>query len=423
MSIGRVVFDIRGRCPGGHQGTSRLGGDARVMSHQYRHTSTSNCYFTCLSKNTMHSGHGWFGSRRRGGVPLAGLSRDSIVAAAGVAKNASVLVADIGGTNCRFQLWELDAFYRPAEMTLEQILPTSDYETFDLALAAFLQTDAATRSPPKAAAFACAGPVKNDCCRFTNLKWVVDKEDVEREFGIPCRVLNDFEAIGYGVTSLGSHQILTLHDVPREKRGPLSVLGPGTGLGQAQLFWNDAIGNYTVYPSEGSHATFAPRGWKQRALQAKVEADRGHCSVERVACGSGLVRIYEFLHTDEISHRPIHPPMENPTPASVSKAGLERTDPVASEALDMFLSIVGAEASHMALRGLSTGGVYIAGGILPKVLERVEEGGLLEAFLWKASRFHDKVLKHIPLYVVLEERVGLMGSREQAIQLIQQHEQ
>jgi glucokinase len=115
--------------------------------------------------------------------------------------------------------------------------------------------------------------------------------------------------------------------------------------------------------------------------------------------------------------------MENPTPASVSKAGLERTDPVASEALDIFLSIVGAEASHMALRGLSTGGVYIAGGILPKVLERVEEGGLLEAFLWKASRSHDKVLKHIPLYVVLEERVGLMGSREQAIQLIQQQEQ
>jgi glucokinase len=304
-------------------------------------------------------------------------------------------------------------------MSLEQIYQTSAYDRFDQALDAFLATDAAKSSPPQAAAFACAGPVRKQRCEFTNLGWVVDADEVSKQFNLRSRVLNDFEAVGYGVPALGEHDILVLNNVPAEEKGPKAVLGPGTGLGEAQLFWDDSINNYKVYASEGSHATFAPRGWKQRALQARVEAERGHCSVERVACGSGLVRIYDFLHSDEVSNRPGVTKLTNPTPADVSIAAMSGNDPIATEALDMLLAIVGAEASHMALRSLSSGGVYIAGGILPKVVERVKQGGVLEAFLWKASRFHDKVLKDIPLYVVLEERVGLIGSREQAIQLVQ----
>jgi len=308
-----------------------------------------------------------------------------------------------------------------SNMLLEKILPTRDFARFDQALESFLELEECKQIPPKAAAFACAGPVKDSCCRFTNITWVVDKKEVEQDFGIPCRVLNDFEAIGYGVTQLKGDQILTIHDVPKENKGPIAVLGPGTGLGEAQLFWNDELDDYKVYPSEGSHATFAPRGWKQRALQALVEAERGHCSVERVACGSGLVRIYNFLLTDEQPHKPGYKSLDDPTPASVSQAGLDETDPVAVEALNMFLAIVGAEAGYMALRGLSTGGVYIAGGILPKVVSRATEGGLLDAFLWKESRFHEKVLQYIPLYVVLDEKVGLMGSRQQAIQTLLMH--
>ena len=327
---------------------------------------------------------------------------------------SSVLVADIGGTNCRFQLWSVSTTVQSDKMLIERIYPTEDYERFDQALQAFLDTPEATAAPPAAAAFACAGPVKDNCCKFTNIAWVVDKSEVERDFGLPCRVLNDFEAIGYGVTQLSDDQILKVHDVPRDDRGPIAVLGPGTGLGEAQLFWDDGIGSYRVQASEGSHATFAPRGWKQRALQAKVEAERGHCSVERVACGSGLVRIYDFLVTDEASHRPGVVHMAEPTPASVSQAALDGSDPLAVEALDIFISIVGAEAGHMALRSLATGGVFIAGGVLPKVINRATEGGLLEAFLWKASRFHDKVLKFVPLYVVLDEKVGLLGCRVQA---------
>ena len=340
--------------------------------------------------------------------------------AAKTAASSSVLVADIGGTNCRFQLWELGADLAPGKMAVEQIYQTSAYPHFDLALQAFLATEAALLAPPAAAAFACAGPVRHGRCELTNLGWTVDAAEVTARFGIRARVLNDFEAVGYGVPALARRDLLPLHDVPAEPRGPIAVLGPGTGLGEAQLFWDDALAGYRVHPSEGAHATFAPRGWKQRALQAAVEAERGHCSVERVACGSGLVRIYQFLHSDEPSNRPASRPMPTPTPAEVSAAALRGDDPAAVEALDLLLAIVGAEASHAALRGLTTGGVYIAGGIFPKVVDRVKAGGVLEAFLWKASRFHDKVLRHVPLYVVLEERVGLLGCRAQAIQLAAQ---
>ena len=374
-------------------------------------------------------------SRSRGATPLsplspfstppclratrAGTSHVSLATAPSSSSSSSVLVADIGGTNCRFQLWSVNTLAtHDAVMLLERIYPTEDYDRFDQALRAFLDTPEATTCPPAAAAFACAGPVKDNCCRFTNITWVVDKAEVERDFCIPCRVLNDFEAIGYGVPLLSDDQILKVHDVPRDDKGPIAVLGPGTGLGEAQLFWDDDIESYRVQPSEGSHATFAPRGWKQRALQAKVESERGHCSVERVACGSGLVRIYDFLVTDEQSHRPGVFHMEDPTPASVSQAAMDGSDPLAVEALDIFISIVGAEAGHMALRSLASGGVYIAGGILPKVINRATEGGLLEAFLWKASRFYDKVLKDVPLYVVLDEKVGLLGCRSQAVRLL-----
>lgn len=203
-------------------------------------------------------------------------------------------------------------------------------------------------------------------------------------------------------------------------QGPIAVLGPGTGLGEAQLFWDDTRHGYLVHPSEGSHATFAPRGDKQRALQAHVEAMLEHCSVERVACGSGLVLIYKFLAKEYgAAHPGWTPPPNDPTPAQVSNSALDGSDPVAVDALDMMLAIVGAEAGHMALRALTTGGVYICGGIFPKTIERVKKGGVLKAFLWKESRFYEKVLKDIPLYVVMEEKVGLIGTREAAIRALQ----
>lgn len=336
-----------------------------------------------------------------------------------MSSTTTVLVADIGGTNCRFQVWQLDKALRPSRLVLEHIYPTSEHDMFEGALSAFLERTELGGVKPTAAAFAVAGPVKRGRCEMTNLGWTIDGSAVERDFGIKAIVLNDFEAIGYGVPVLADNDIVVLNDVPSEDKGPKVVLGPGTGLGEAQLFWDDEIQNYRVYPSEGSHTCFAPRGWKQRALQDHVEAERGHCSVERVACGSGLVRIYDFLRSDEPSQYP-KDRMDRErqvTPADVTSLALAHSDPVAVEALDMFLSIVGAEAGHMALRALATGGVYICGGIFPRVMERVKAGGVTEAFLWRASRFN-KLLKDYPLYVVMDDKLGLRGTREVAIRLV-----
>ena len=338
----------------------------------------------------------------------------SVMGSQATSVNPSVLVADIGGTNCRFQLWSVVG--KTADtMLLEQIYPTEDYERFDQALSAFLSTPEGLASPPSAAAFACAGPVKDDCCRFTNISWVVDKAEVERDFEIPCRVLNDFEAIGYGVTQLSDDQILKVHDVTRDPRGPIAVLGPGTGLGEAQLFWDDGINSYRVQPSEGSHATFrAHEAGKQRALQSMVEAERGHCSVERVACGSGPGAYLRFFGDGTTSGATGQASCTWRTPRLRACPRRRWTGPIPWpwRRWIFLISIVGAEAGHMALRSLASGGVYIAGGILPKVINRATEGGLFGCvFLWRESRFHDKVLKFIPLYVVLDEKVGLLGSR------------
>lgn len=330
----------------------------------------------------------------------------------------TVLVADIGGTNCRFQAWELDQDLKPASLVKEQVYPTADYPHFDQALAAFLKIDEVAASEPQSAAIAVAGPVKGGRCVMTNLGWTIDAGEVQREFGFRAAVLNDFEAVGYGVPELTESDLVTLHAAPAQPKGPKVVLGPGTGLGEAQLFWDEGEGGaYRVCPSEGAHSGFAPRGWKQLMLCHHVERELGHVDVEHVACGSGLVRIYDFLRADEPSQYPGVDLTRQLDPAGVSKAALDGSNPVAAEALDIMLSIVGAEAANMALRALATGGVYIAGGIFPKVMSRVQEGGVLEAFLWRASRFHDKVLNQVPLYVVTNDKIGLLGARAQAIRL------
>lgn len=324
---------------------------------------------------------------------------------------ASVLVADIGGTNCRFQMWELDGSLEPTNLTLESYLPTADYPEFDDAMAAFLAS-CTDQETPAAAAFACAGPVKDQRCEFTNLGWVVDSTEVTTRFNMTNIVLNDFEAVGYGVPALPASSILTLHPGKPQAQGPIVVLGPGTGLGEAQLFWDIHSNNYIVHPSEGSHATFAPRGPTQRALQAHIEKALKACEVEHVASGSGLVRIYNFLRKEQGLEVKL-----NISPAQVS--GRVGSDAVAQQALDMLLAIVGAEAGHMALRSLATGGVYICGGIFPRILDRVKSTGIVEdAFLWKESRFYDKFLKNTPLYVVTDESLGLLGAREQAARLV-----
>ncbi|DBA88595.1 TPA: hypothetical protein ACH3X1_004243 [Trebouxia sp. C0004] len=330
-----------------------------------------------------------------------------------------LLTADIGGTNCRFSLWQanikVDVVY---DEIFTKTYPTSDYKTFEDAFEALMAEPVYRESPPESAALACAGFVQDNTCDMTNLSWKIDGDALTEKYGLRVAVLNDFEAAGYGITIISEKDYVVLNDVPAAPQGPRAVLGPGTGLGEAQLIWDDRFEGYKVYASEGAHSSFAPRGDLQRQIQAYIEEKLGYCEVEHLACGAGLVNIYDFLRLVNPSGRPQSQLQQERDPPSVGKGAMLEGDELCLEAADLMLQILGAEASHMGVRLLSTGGVYLTGGITPKFLDRIQKtGGLLKAFLFQESRFYS-LLKTIPLYAVTHERLGVLGTREYALRLL-----
>eukprot|EP01024_Parvocaulis_polyphysoides_P054751 TRINITY_DN5545_c0_g1_i1.p1 TRINITY_DN5545_c0_g1~~TRINITY_DN5545_c0_g1_i1.p1 ORF type:complete len:476 (+),score=78.46 TRINITY_DN5545_c0_g1_i1:172-1599(+) len=350
---------------------------------------------------------------------------------------ALVLTADIGGTNCRLQLWNIDVKKAVGEgretELFNQTYAVEDYNSkdgFEQVLENMLKEPIFQQYKPQAACFAVAGPVIDGTVDFTNSPWVISAASVSERFKWQVALLNDFEAVGYGVVELNTDQLIDLRpDVPRVEKAPMVVLGPGTGLGEAQMMWDTGMNMYKVWPSEGSHADFAPRGWKQQKLLEFCEIqllsqdeNGGHCEVEHVACGSGLTRIYGFLSSDNnfprtLFGKKVELDDRKLSPADVANAAATGTDPFAEAAMDMFLSIIGQEAGHMALRAMAYGGVFIAGGIIPKNLERALLGQMTEGFLNSQSRFN-KVLQKFPLFLVKTEDVGLIGTREYAVKLL-----
>eukprot|EP01023_Acetabularia_acetabulum_P051184 TRINITY_DN5635_c0_g2_i10.p1 TRINITY_DN5635_c0_g2~~TRINITY_DN5635_c0_g2_i10.p1 ORF type:complete len:441 (+),score=100.76 TRINITY_DN5635_c0_g2_i10:678-2000(+) len=354
---------------------------------------------------------------------------------------ALVLTADIGGTNCRLQLWNIDMSKvagqgREVEL-FNKTYQVKDYNSqdgFEKVLESMLKEDVFQQYTPQAACFAVAGPVIDGTVDFTNSPWIINSASIGEKFKWQVALLNDFEAVGYGVAELTTDQMIDLRpDVERVEKAPMVVIGPGTGLGEAQMMWDTGMNMYKVWPSEGSHADFAPRGWKQQKLLEFSEIELlsndengGHCEVEHVACGSGIARIYRFLSSDSNFPRTLFGKKVDPenysdseelSPEEISVAAAEGTDPVAEAAMDMFLTIIGQEAGHMALRAMAYGGVFIAGGIIPKNVERALMGQITEGFLNSSSRFN-KVLSKFPLFLVKTDTVGLIGTREYAVKLL-----
>jgi len=325
------------------------------------------------------------------------------------AERDSVLVADIGGTNCRFVLCEITNSASASEQILSKTFPTRDYLTFQEALDQFSSEAVFQENVPRAAAFAVAGPVDDNRCAMTNLSWVIDGHELTQRHGIKFAILNDFAANGYGVPTLTTDDLLPLNDVPPADKGPKVVMGPGTGLGQANILWDAAENKYRVWSSEGAHANFAPFGAKQRALQAFVEERTGYCELEAVACGPGLEMIYSFLASETGS------PHLKDAP-SITQAAIDGSDPLACGTVDLFLQILGAEAGANGLRVLAKGGVYLCGGILPRLGDIVSNGKLLDAFICKEGRF-SKVLSQYPLYLVKNTSLGIRGCIAFASQL------
>jgi glucokinase len=271
---------------------------------------------------------------------------------------------------------------------------------------------AETGRSTEVACFDVAGPVTSGRARLTNLPWVLDEEGLRRELGLKRVILlNDLKAIAYAVPRLRPDELHVLNPGRPEPHGPLAVVAPGTGLGEAFLVWSGS--EYIACSSEGGHADFAPGDARQVELWRYLSKRYGHVAYERVCSGGGIPNIYDFLrdagHAEEapeLAARLASAPDRTPL---IVQAGMTdpNGNPLCAAALDIFVSVLGAEAGNMALKVMATGGVYLAGGMPPRVLDRLGEGRFMRPFTGKGRL--SELLEVIPVNVVIT-RAALIGA-------------
>jgi len=315
----------------------------------------------------------------------------------------TLLAGDLGGTKTWLRL------SCGGEMLREQRYDSAAFAGLTPMLAGFLG-----ESAPQSACFGVAGPVRGNTAQITNLPWRIDAGEIAAHFAIPqVALINDFQAVAYGIEALGDDDLLTLQAGQPQPHGPRAVIGAGTGLGEGYLVWQGE--HYQALASEGSHADFAPADEMQAELWRWLALRYGHVSWERVVSGPALAEIYAFLRErGELAESPqLAAALRLGDPsAAISAHALQHGDALAGAALDLFIAAYGAESGNLALKMLATGGVYVAGGIAPKIAERLKDGGFLRAFLAK-GRFAG-LLETIPVQVVLNPQVGLLGAERVA---------
>lgn len=315
-----------------------------------------------------------------------------------------VLAADIGGTKTLLRLSECAE--GRCETLEERRYENADFPDFRSLLDDFLSGQGAA---PEAACFACAAPVTGRSLRLTNLDWVIDADHIARGFDIPrVRLINDFEAVALCIPGIGDRELVTLQPGRPRADAPRVVLGAGTGLGVAWLMPAGAA--WLPIATEAGHMDFAPAGELQMNLARWLAQKFGHVSWERVVSGPGLVELFAFVD-EECADAPLGLGMLAPgedAAARVAELALKRRHPTAGEALDLFVRLYGAFAGNLALAGLTRGGVYLAGGIAPRILPRLREGDFLEAFRAK-GRFAP-LMAEMPVHVVTHPAPGLLGA-------------
>lgn len=324
-----------------------------------------------------------------------------------------VLAGDIGGTNARLAVVEVVAGAPPTILHSSQY-PSRDFDGLAPIVREFRR---AVDAHVESAAFGLAGPVVGDECRTPNLPWRIDRRALAEEVGIPrTALLNDFRALGYGIPWLRPTEVLTLQEGEPMAAGPIAILGAGTGLGEGFLLWGGT--GYEVHSSEGGHADLAARDELQWGLVRYLRAEFGNASYERILSGPGLVNAYRFLA--QSGYAPEQPAvreeMQRHDPAAVvSRHGLAGDDELCSRALEMFVSVYGAQAGNLALTVLATGGVFLAGGIAPRIVDRLRGGTFLDAFRQKGRL--TPFLSTVPVYVVTSGDVAVIGAAVAASRL------
>jgi len=321
-----------------------------------------------------------------------------------------VLAGDIGGTNARLAIVSVDEPAR-AQIVHEVRYRSSTAPGLAPLVTRFL-AEAGTR--PDVACLGIACPVVEGDCEAPNLPWKVNGRALAREIGIPrTTIINDFRAVGYGLHSLSDNEVEVLQEGVAMAHGPIALIGAGTGLGQGYLLWDGS--RYVVHASEGGHADFSPTNALERDLLAFLAAKYGRVSSERVLSGAGIVDIYRFLKSTGVAEEGagVRDEMAGNDPAPViTRHGLAGTDPLSVRTLEVFAGAYGTAAGNLALNVLASGGVYIAGGIAPRIVRQLAAGAFMAAFRNKGRL--SGVVARMPVRVILTDDVALYGAADVA---------
>lgn len=328
-------------------------------------------------------------------------------------KEKFILAGDIGGTKTNLGLF-IPGKTRPVLRLLETYhsLEASGLEDI---LDLFVGRH---KVEIRTACFGIAGPVENGRCEATNLPWVVSESGIRNRYGWPSVMLvNDMAAMAYAVPALTGRELFPLNQARAKKRENIGILAPGTGLGISLLIHDN--GKYVAVPTEAGHVDFAASSEMEFALWKYLHRRLGHVSVERVVSGPGLFIIYSWLRYTGKHEEPswLGDKMEEENPSrAISEAALANKDPLCVKALDIFVSVFGAVAGNLALTGLTRGGIYLGGGISPKIVPKLQEGLFMKGFLDK-GRFTG-LLHQIPVRVILNDRAALLGAAIYAIHIL-----
>jgi glucokinase len=321
-----------------------------------------------------------------------------------------ILGGDVGGTKCNLALFR-EVSGRLSEGASKRY-PSHDHPRFEDVVSDFVRTVVQPSGVKlTAAGFGVAGPVHEGIAVATNLPWRVDSKNLAALLGLPSvALINDLEANAYGIAALEQKDFEVLNAGKSRANGLQAVIAAGTGLGEAGLYWDGST--HRPFSSEGGHTDFAPRNELEDALLVYLRNRfGGHVSWERILSGPGQLNVYEFLRdTGRAAEEPwLREAMQKEDPAAVlSRAALEKKSPLCIQAVDLFVSLYGAEAGNLTLKLLATGGLFVGGGIAPKILPKLREPLFLDAFFAKGRM--RPVLEQVPVRVILNDRTALLGA-------------
>jgi glucokinase len=316
-----------------------------------------------------------------------------------------ILAGDIGGTNARLALFEVSG--GNVNLVSTSTFPSRKYSGLDQIVIEFVET---AKVHPDAACFGVAGPVSNGRVETTNLPWIVESKRLADELKIgQALLINDLEATAWGVPALAANDLVALNQVKGNPVGTQAVIAAGTGLGEAAMYWDGT--QYHVLACEGGHSDFAPHDDLEIDLFRYLHKRFGHVSYERILSGPGLVNVFHFLRDTGRGTEPkwLTDEIQNSDPAAaIARAGLAGDCSMAEQALGIFLSVYGAEAGNLALKTKATGGVFVAGGIAPKLLPKLAGPLFMHSFVSKGRM--QSLLEAIPVKVAINDKTALIGA-------------